>query len=84
MGKLIFKLVLSSILGIALFIAWTSSSNITYDTVGSLDILSGAIIEFFLFTLLLEIYQNKQAKKWKTELAEHLKEIEKLLRSDSK
>lgn len=81
---MIIKLIISAILGIALLVGWSSGNNITYDTVGSLDILSGAIIEFFLFTLLLEIYQNKQARQRATEFEAHLKEIEKLLRGEGK
>lgn len=82
--KMITKLGLSIFIGVFTLWLWNHFSGTTYNTTGSLDILSGAIIEFFLFTLLLEIYQNRQAKAWKNDLAKHLEEIEKLLRKEGK
>jgi hypothetical protein len=82
MNRLWVKIFLSFGIGVCLLLLWNYFMNISYNNVGSQDVISGAIIEFFLFTLLLELYQNKQAMQSKKELASHLKEIEKLLRSD--
>lgn len=80
--KMTIKILAAIGIGLVLFDFWNGFVNMKWDSVGSRDVLSGAIIEFFLFTFLFEMYQNRQAKQWKNDMALHLKEIEKLLRSD--
>jgi hypothetical protein len=70
----------SVFIGAFLLWLWNKYTHINYSTGGSLDIISGAIIEFFMFTVLLQINNNRQLKAYKKELASHLTEIEKLLR----
>jgi hypothetical protein len=74
------KLLVSSLLvGSALFIAWHFLMNLTWDRSASADIVSGAIIEFFLFQIALEIYGNRQLKLYQKKLNNHLRHIESLL-----
>lgn len=80
MLRLFLKMALSIFVGMFLFWLWTEMFSITYHKIGSLDIISGAIVEFFLFGLLLDLYHKRQVKIYKKELQDHLREIEKLIR----
>lgn len=73
------KIILSILIGAILFIGWHFFMDLTWKPEGSFDIISGAIIEFFMFTLILNSYNQQQQKQMKKELDAHLDNIERLL-----
>jgi uncharacterized membrane protein len=68
------------LIGAALFIGWHFFSNQVWEPISSYDILSGAIIEFFIFTYLLSESEKRQELARNKELDAHLNKIEQLIK----
>jgi thiol:disulfide interchange protein len=68
------------LIGFALFITWNSFANMTWDSNGSLDIVSGALLEFFFLQIALQMWNSKQNQNIQNHLKNHLAEIEKMIR----
>jgi hypothetical protein len=76
----VFFVTVSFMVGALLFIIWDISFIANWNSEGSLDIISGAIVEFFFLTVVLQYWSAKNQKQNENQLKSHLKEIEKLLR----
>jgi hypothetical protein len=76
----VFFVSVSFMVGALLFIIWDISFIDGWSGEGSFDIVSGTIIEFFFLTVVLQYWSAKNQKQNETQLNNHLKEIEKLLR----
>lgn len=79
MIKLVIKSIVSILIGISLFLTWNSFIDMVWSREGSFDILSGAILEFFLFQVLLNFNSNRQTKQLMKHLEQHLDKVEQML-----
>jgi hypothetical protein len=69
-------------IGAGFLLAWNDFADIHWEHSGSIDIVSGAILEFFLFQLALFFFNDRQTKKMKCELDSHLTKIESLIKKE--
>lgn len=79
MIKLVIKSIVSILIGISLFLTWNSFIDMVWSREGSFDILSGAILEFFLFQVLLNFNSNRQTKQLMKHMEQHLDKVEQML-----
>jgi L-lactate permease len=69
----------SFIIGAVLFLAWSFLFIDSWNGNASLDIVNGAILEFFYFTVILQFINAKNQKKAEQDMEKQLDEIERLL-----
>jgi hypothetical protein len=74
------KNILVLLLGAALFIGWHFLMNQQWQPISSFDIVSGAIIEFFIFTYLLSESEKRQELARAKQLDAQLDKIEQLMK----
>lgn len=74
------KNIIVMILGAILFVGWHFFIGLKWNNVASLDIVSGAILEFYLFTYIISEFEKRTEIKRQKEMDAHLKNIEKLLK----
>lgn len=73
-------IVLLMLIGAGLIFITNNLYNITYKHEGSFDIITGALVEIFLFAIWLEYKSAKDQKKSEEKLDQHIAKIEKLIK----